>query len=186
MEIIFDNSVKSIKESINIVKEFIPFLSKSGMYFYFPFLLESDHIIPDESKQIKKDLNSFDIAKAKNQLESFWMDHKKVIIPSLDSLEIGKSINPAYTCVLTFYGPHGYYKIPNTVFINITKGTQEFWAETLIHELLHLVLFRQTEGKSREEVEKIIDQKILDLFSRIFPNYQPQVFKSKNSPNQVI
>lgn len=84
------------------------------------------------------------------------------------------SVLSSYTCALTFYGPYGYYYTPDTVCLNVTKGTTEFMVQTLLHEFLHLVLFERVKDLPDKEVETIIDKTFLEIFGELFPEYYVQ------------
>lgn len=167
----FDVSEKSIIESAEIVKEFISFLEEMKMYYCFPF---SQNDCTEEIQiQIKKDSETFNYIEAEKKMKESWAKYAPSIIPKLstltNSIHLGR-----YRCVLTFYGPYGYYYTPDTIYVNITKGTPDEWMETLLHELLHLIFSEKIEGMEHLEEERFIDSTFVDLFGDIFPNYQVQ------------
>ena len=83
---------------------------------------------------------------------------------------------PRYLCVITPYGPYGFYRTPDTIFVNVSKRNVEQWFETLFHEMLHLILFEETQNKPWQESERIIDQTFVRVFGGLFPKYQVQKF----------
>ena len=166
----FDASEKSIIESIEIVKEFISFLEEMKMYYYFPFSEMSEAVI---QTQIKVDSETFRLTDAETNIKVAWKKYASGIISKLSTITDTSNLN-AYRCVLTFYGPYGYYYTPDTIYVNITKGTPDEWIETLLHELLHLIFSEKIEGMEHLEEERFIDSKFVELFGDIFPNYQVQ------------
>ncbi len=167
----FDVSEKSIIESAEIVKEFIPFLEEMKMYYYFPFSQKSD--FDNISTQIQKDSDTFKFVEAEKSIKESWKKYAPSIIPKLSILSNDTHLDK-YRCVLTFYGPYGYYYTPDTIYINITKCNPDEWVETLIHEMLHLILSEQIKKLTHLEEERFIDKTFVELFGDIFPNYEVQ------------
>jgi len=167
----FDVSEKSIIDSAEIVKEFVSFLEEMKMYYYFPF---SENADTDTIRtQIKKDSETFKYLEAEDGIKRSWEKYAPAIIPKLSSLTNNARLN-RYRCVLTFYGPYGYYYTPDTIYINVTKCSPDEWIETLLHEMLHLILAEQIAGLEHLDEERLIDKTFVDLFGDIFPNYQVQ------------
>jgi hypothetical protein len=167
----FDVSEKSIIESAEIVKEFVSFLEEMKMYYYFPFSQNAS--TEDIKAQIKKDSVTFKIVEAEKNIKESWSKYAHSIIPKLSTLANGAHLG-RYRCALTFYGPYGYYYTPDTIYVNITKGTPDEWIETLLHELLHLIFSEKIESMEHLEEERFIDSTFVDLFGDIFPNYKVQ------------
>ncbi len=171
----FSISINEIAESARITEEFIPFLENSKMYFYYPFSGElNEHKLHE---QIAEDSATFDLETAEKKMREEWNQHKEKIISLVQSKsDIADAMNNNFKCVLTFYGPYGYFYTPDTVFVNVTKKEPTFWLETCLHEILHLVFESQDLDLSYEELEKKVDQSFVELFSEIFPQYETQEF----------
>jgi hypothetical protein len=167
----FDVSEKSIIESAEIVEESVPFLEEMKMYYYFPF---SENAGTETIRtQIKKDAETFKYLEAEEGIKRSWEKYTPGIIPKLITLSNGTQLGK-YRCVLTFYGPYGYYYTPDTIYINITKGNPDEWVETLVHEMLHLILAEKIMNMTHLEEERFIDATFVELFGDIFPNYKVQ------------
>ncbi|OGD32053.1 hypothetical protein A3C91_03960 [Candidatus Azambacteria bacterium RIFCSPHIGHO2_02_FULL_52_12] len=168
-------SVENVLESVKIVAELYPDLRLNGLYYYFPFTDEQLHAKEYVKEQIKHDSRKIDIKSAAKELVQFWNNNKKQIQTALDILRNeGKIILSVYKCNLTFYGSYGYYYAPDTLFLNVSKGNSEFWSETFLHELLHLVLYNEILSLPYNESEVIVDKIFIRLFGSMFPNYQKQ------------
>lgn len=173
---IFD--IETIEKSILITKSFLDDLKKSGMYYYFPFtaeqLLDKDQVL----KIIQQDIDKNNITLKKEELENFWDIKKEKIIDIINDFSVEKNLTllPEYFCVLTPYGPYGYYHTPNIIFLNTNKGETEFVIETALHEFLHLLLFETLSVMSDEGAEKLVDATFVKLFGEMFPNYKVQDF----------
>ncbi len=167
----FDISEGGIVASAKIVKEFIPFLEEMKMYYYFPFTQNATTEII--KAQIKIDSDTFKFTEAVNSLHQSWEKFAPDIITKLNTLS-KDSVTNTYICIPTFYGPYGYYYTPDTVYVNVTKGIPDEWIETLVHELLHLILEQEIKKLSHLEEERFIDKTFVELFGDIFPNYQVQ------------
>lgn len=168
-------STKNILESVKVVTGLYSDLLLQRVYYYFPFTEEQLRAEECIQEQIERDSKKIDIKSAEKELIQFWDTHKTQIYLALNTLrDEGKTILPIYKCNLTFYGSYGYYYTPDTIFLNIGKGKSEFWAETLLHEFLHLVLYNELLNLPYSESEKIVDEMFVQLFGNIFPNYQKQ------------
>lgn len=167
----FDVSEESIIESAEIIKEFVPFLEEMKMYYYFPF---SQKDTTDTIRtQIQKDSNTFKYVETEKSIKQGWEKYAPDIIPKLSTI-LSDSHPNKYRCVLTFYGPYGYYYTPDTIYINVTKSSPDEWIETLVHEMLHLILSEKIEEMTHLEEERFIDATFIELFGSIFPNYKVQ------------
>lgn len=176
MKLNFVFSTDKIQESIGIVSEFLPDLKSSGMYHHFPF---TEDVLKDADfvrAQIARDTDQFHLGDVLKELQNYWEAHEEKINAALSKYFSREklSILPSYTCALTFYGPYGYYHTPDTIYLNITKGTTEFMIQTLLHEFLHLVLFEQTKNLPDREVESATDKTFVEIFGHIFPDYYVQ------------
>lgn len=167
----FDDLEQSIVASAEIVKEFVSFLEEMKMFYYFPFT-QNDSLEKIQA-QIKIDSETFKYNEAVNNLKDSWEGYASSIIPKLTLLSNNTEVH-AYRCVPTFYGPYGYYYAPDTIYINITKGNSDEWIETLIHEILHLILSKEIKGMTHLEEERFIDATFVEHFGDIFPNYVVQ------------
>ncbi len=80
-----------------------------------------------------------------------------------------------YTVILTTYGPYGSYEAPETIYASVVhdKGAL-FTLETVLHELLHLILSEKTKHLSYAETERYVDKTFLSLWRGIFPQYRAQ------------
>lgn len=168
----FDTSSESIKQSIEIVRDFLPFLREHKMFYYYPFTPDSDQRVIET--QVMKDLHEFDYSRAVQTFTDYWSIYETRVLERLEKISDAKVQN--YTCVLTMYGPQGYYYTPNKVFVNITKNDAADWIHTFVHELLHLIFFETTKEMLHEEVEKLIDKTLVDVFGDMFENYRVQNF----------
>ncbi len=171
-------SAGNVSESVKVLKEIYQDLPSNRLYFYFPFTeeeLQSEKYI---NEQIERDSKKINIEVANKELSQFWNNNKDQMQKAFDILASeGSTVFPVYRCNLTYYGTYGYYQTPDTIFVNISKGSVEFWAETLLHELLHLVLYNQILNLSYKEAEIIVDRMFIRLFGSLFPNYQEQFTK---------
>ena len=171
-------SVGNISESVKVLKELYQDLPSNDLHFYFPFTAEELQSEKYINEQIEHDAEKINIEVANEEMINFWNDNKVKIQKAFDILTSeGEVILPIYKCNLTYYGTYGYYQTPDTIFVNISKGGAEFWAETLLHELLHLVLYHRILNLPYEEAEIIVDKMFVRLFGVLFPNYREQFTK---------
>lgn len=170
----FDSS--KILASIGIVHEFLLFLRDSGMYHYFPF--SDDDLTNSElvQAQVDRDAEHFQLGAATDELARYWESHAVAINNALAPYlaREGLTLEPSYTCALTCYGPYGYYYTPATVYVNITERTTDEHIQTILHELLHLVLYERTKDLGGVELEHVIDCTFVEVFGEIFPDYRVQ------------
>ena len=175
LEIEFILSVEKIIESVHIVEGFIPFLEKRNMFYSFPF--QSDILAREAAveEQILNDIHKYRAGATLEQLTVAWNEKESLVTQAFADI-CGVDDFALYKCILTFYGPYGYYHTPNTIYINISKGAPNKWIETCVHELLHLVLFEETKDLSYEAREQTIDSKFDEIFGHIFPQHHVQQF----------
>jgi hypothetical protein len=180
MKIFIQSSEGAIIESVKIIDELLGDLKAGGYFYYFPFLKSlSDIPNIDLKKQIDLDIKKKNFYEKVRLFEIEWNKINVEILSILDNY-INKqnlSIQNEFFCNLTVYGPYGYYNKPNTIFVNIgTDKKIEFSIETLVHELLHLALEKDTSFSSKEqtEKEKVVDSIFVKIFGKYFTNYHIQ------------
>lgn len=176
MKLNFIFNTDKIQESVEIVREFLPDMKRSGMYHYFPFAendLQNTDVI---QAQIDRDIEQFHLDNTTRDLKGYWEAHAEKINNALSSyLECENlPLNSVYVCAITFYGPYGFYNTPDTIYLNITKGEIEFMIQTLLHEFLHLLLFERVKSLPENEVESVIDKTFVEIFGNLFPDYYVQ------------
>lgn len=170
----FTDEDTHIFRSIEIVQNFLSFLEQSDMYYRFPFT-------PDEldtaeiQKQIREDKHRYQSSKKVKSLLQEWQKYEAEIDEGLQKLNLSFT-QSTYNCVLTFYGPHGYFHTTEGIFVNVTKKSVKNWLETSLHELLHILMFEQTKELNYEERERVIDTAFTKAFGEIFPNHYIQNF----------
>lgn len=174
MDINFIYNQREILNSARIVQSFTDDLKHSGMFCVIPpeFLTDNSELKRD-IKICEKRIKPLEI---KRQLEKKWRMQGGNIIDTLKDYASTHCIHlhNEYKCVLTFYGPYGYYEMPDIIYLNISKGSYEFMLETILHELLHLALEKELVNKSALEREDKIDKVFIELFGDIFPDYHVQ------------
>lgn len=170
MKLFFTTNEKQLLKGVSIAGNFLEYLKSSGMYFRYPFAPNTPpaKII----QQIKIDYEQFSLASAKTELEKKWDSEQKRILINLDKFlkTEGVSLSDEYYCVVSVYGPYGFYETPNTIFLNVAemnaKGV-EFVFDTILHELLHLLFDDKIKDFSPEKKEEFVD----NAFAKIFGQY---------------
>ena len=99
---------------------------------------------------------------------------KQTVIPLWREIEkkfltkIGKilNLNPSskYICFLTKYGGGGSFNSPDTIWVRVNnknKNDIKYFAYTIAHEIVHILLEEKYKGKSHEEKEKEVDNVLI-------------------------
>lgn len=176
MEIYFEYNDKSVRRSIDILRPFLSDMPRVMPFRYPEELLNGK----DNSLVIEDDNHLYNASNMKNALVHLWREKKNVILNALVSYceKGGISLCEEYSCVVTFYGPYGFYELPNSIFLNVAMGKDvEFLFETMLHELLHIVLNDQLEDLLYVEREKMVDNTFVKIWGDEFPSYRKQLFE---------
>jgi hypothetical protein len=146
------------------------------MFFYFPFETISNSSIVDE--QIKRDEKKFKIKESERKIINEWAKREDVIFDLLRKYNEKKEcmdIKKEYQCFLTFYGCYGYYDYPDKIFVNINAEIN-FILETIIHELIHLFVYKRSSKMEYKKVENLVDSIFINSgLSNIFTKYKKQI-----------
>jgi len=126
--------------------------------------------------QVKKELIPDKMKKIEQKINEDWVINGEHINNFLDSIpyEIPKSL----VITLTQYGVGGSYWLPNRIIINTNYSWLDGF-ETLIHELVHLLIEKPIIQKYKlghESKEALIDYAMThnQYLKKIFPNYKIQ------------
>ncbi len=174
MEIRFFYDTKSVQKSVDILRPFAGHVPASMRFRYPEKLLEGGDIA---SAVLKADEDAYNPSKMRDALAHLWEEKKNVV---LDSLMVycernNLSLYEEYFCALTFYGPYGFYELPDTVFLNVAmEKDADFLFETMLHELLHIVLGNQLESMEYMDREKLVDDTFVEIWGSEFPLYEKQ------------
>jgi len=162
---------KSILKEISEIKEILPDIRKYNIKHYFPFKDNTnikEQIIKDEKRD-----NPLDKKKKVN----LWITkNKEEIEKVISSIGFKVSKNKKFIIFLNLYGPEGYFYVPNIIIANIHNKKIDFITETIIHELIHLLIEKKYKNKSYQEKEILVDNILVTNFKKIIPNYKPQPF----------
>jgi hypothetical protein len=166
-----------IKRQLPFIEKNVSHFKKNKMFFYFPFESLEKMSTKEIQEQICKDEKNFQIEKFKKKLEKEWNKKEKFIFEALKNYNDNENVfefKKEYKCFLTFYGSYGYFEYPNIIFINVDAKI-EFIMETIVHELIHLLIFEKMKNKSYLEIEKKVDKIFINSgIGKIFPNYKIQ------------
>ncbi|OIQ02304.1 MAG: hypothetical protein COZ86_03700 [Candidatus Moranbacteria bacterium CG_4_8_14_3_um_filter_41_13] len=176
MEIYFEYNDESVRRSIDILRPFLPGIPES-MHFRYPEELLAGK---DNSSVIENDDHLYDASNMKNALAYLWREKRNVLSNALVAYceKGGISLYEEYSCAMTFYGPYGFYELPCNIFLNVAMGKDvEFLFETMLHELLHIVLNNQLENLPYVEREKMVDNTFVKIWGDEFPSYEKQLFE---------
>ena len=171
MTIKFLKNIDNLKHSVEIVEELLPQLSKTEMFYYFPF--ETNRSL-EVNVQIDLDIDEFNFINLTEAFLEKWNEYELSILNSFENFTNINNIETEteFNCYLTIYGPYGYYNVPNEIFVNVSKKFPEFQLETLVHEILHLAI---DNSSSQEKVsESKVDDLFIEFFGHIFPKYLKQ------------
>ncbi|MCD4706013.1 SprT-like domain-containing protein [bacterium] len=177
IKIIYNSNI--MKKELLFIESNLAYFKKNKMFFYFPF--ESIKKTSDKNiiKQIHKDEKHFQIEKIKKILEKQWAKKEKLVFNCLykyNQKEKIFNIQKEYKCFLSFYGCYGYYNFSDEIYINI-NAKFEFIIETIIHELIHLLIYKNMNKKSYHQIEEKVDKIFIDSsLNKIFPDYKVQKF----------
>lgn len=178
--IIFTTDRNYILKSKEIVSAFTSFLKINGYEYYYPFI--EDMTTEKIDTQIDRDIARYKLEEVKEKLKALW----KSLQSGLQKIETETELwsGKTFTCVITMYGPRGYYHTSSTVYINISFDSEREWIQTMLHEILHLVYFKQAEKMTHVEKERFIDEKFIEFWSDVFPEYAKQDILSKGNLDQ--
>ncbi len=180
MDIRISFSSEACVRSIEITQGFISFLRNNHYTYRWPF---PERNMPSHEElviQIQKDQVSFLPERKCLELQNMLSEHKEEIAAGWKKLQKN---DPSFSkietvnCFLTFYGPHGYFDAPNTVYVNIAMGTSAFWLETILHEAIHLCI-QSKKFLEHENEESFVDDMFISSFGSIFPDYTRQIFST--------
>jgi hypothetical protein len=174
MEIQFFYDVESARKSIGILRPFAVDVP-AAMRFRYPreFLAEGC----DFSSVLESDEGNYDPSGMRDSLVRLWKKRRASILKSLETYckKSGLPLREEYFCSMTFYGPYGFYDLPDTVFVNVAMGKDAlFLFETMLHELLHVVLCDQLESKDYIDREKLVDNTFVEIWGEELPLYEKQ------------
>lgn len=179
MNIKIHSDIPYIIKSLEVVEEIVPDLKSMGYYYYYPF----NNLVPEDKiiTQIRADIEE---KKFIEKVESVIKEWGKIEKEVLDELRKFISDRKYVTtqelfCILTMYGPYGYFYTPQTVYVNIEQEKDvSFFLGVMLHESLHLILENDEHylNKTYIEKEKEVDETFISLFGRYFPNYMIQEF----------
>lgn len=177
IDIVYDTN--RIKRELPFIASNIAYFEKNKMFSYFPFKIESNIDLDEIDRQIIKDENHFQITTLQNTICEEWAKKEALVFKYLN--DFNKVVNVfefenEYTCFLTFYGCYGYYDYPNEIYVNV-DAKPEFIIETIVHELIHLLIQKKMGMKPHQEIEEFVD----DVFkssglAELFTNYESQKF----------
>lgn len=174
MEIRFFYDVASVRKSIGILRPFAVDVP-AAMRFRYPreFFTEGG----DFSLVLESDEGNYDPSGMRDALVRLWKKRRVSILKSLETYckKSGLPLHEEYFCSMTFYGPYGFYDLPDTVFVNVAmRKDVSFLFETMLHELLHIVLRDQLENREYVDREKLVDNTFVEIWGKEFPLYEKQ------------
>ena len=156
MRVKFIYNKKRIRKELNFIKSRTEFLKNKGMFYYFPFSAD----LLNFKKQLEIDEKKFNIEKKTKFLVNNWIKKEKEFFEKLKEHQKKcqkLEIQDFYICYITMYGCYGYYRYPNEIIINIAHQNLEFNLETVIHEIVHLSLYKKEKAEESSEIEKKVD-----------------------------
>ncbi len=179
MNIKFVFNEKSIRGEFSTLQMFLSKMQSNKIPYYFPFITTNNEKNRDYiARKIKEDMNNLLYKKRCVAAKKEWLKLKNPIINYLSINPIIKKhgkLRSKYVCIMTPYGPQGYYNPPHTIIVSIKLNKISNILETIMHELIHLILYEYLKRFSYRKQEKIIDNIILksDL-KNIFTKYKSQ------------
>lgn len=171
-------SKEACLRSSEITQDFLLFLEKNRYEYTWPFSKRTPLSHKEFLAQIEKDEVKFLPKEKISKLTKALAKHDSEIAKGWNLIQ---QQNPAFknnleaNVFLTFYGPHGYFEVPDKIYINIAMGNHLFWLETILHEAIHL-LTQNHESSEHEVEESQVDDLFITAFGNLFPNYQKQQF----------
>ncbi len=134
---------------------------------------------PKQTQEIAKEVNRVKptIEKAVAIQERKWRAIEKDYIAQVSQFRHAK-LATKYICHISYFGPEGRYKCPDTLNIRLrTAADKKRAIETIGHELLHLLFndyFEKNKCSYRER-EWLVDNLILkSSLINLFPHYTAQ------------
>ena len=178
VNIIYD--IEKVKNEIPFIRENVVYFEKNNMFFRFPDIFEKEINKDNIYKQICIDEEFFQIKKNESILKKEWQKKEDLIFRHLvfyNKIKKIFSFEKGYKCFLSFYGCYGYYRLPNEIYVNI-DADKNFIMETIVHELIHLLIYKEMNNKSFEEIEENVDNIFIESgLGKLFPKYKLQKFK---------
>lgn len=174
MDIRFEYDAESVRRGVDILRPFAVDVSKTMRFRYPGELLEGG---ADISSMIENDERRYDASGMKDLLSHLWREKKDVLSNALAAYCETNDIllREEYFCAMTFYGSYGFYELPGNIFLNVALGKDvEFLFETMLHELLHIVMNDQLESLLYVEREKLVDDTFVAIWGSEFPLYEKQ------------
>lgn len=171
--ITFIADTEPLFKSKEIVSEFVPFLKSNGYEYRYPF--GEDLNVDAVKKQILQDAEHFHLLETCTKIQLMW----ESFVSNNQVFKEYPLFSQDFTCVLTMYGPRGFFYTPDTVYVNITFDSGQAWLQTMLHEMLHLVHFEETKKMTHSEREGFIDDKFIELWGDVFPEYSEYTMLAK-------
>lgn len=170
-EVIYDEN--RIIDEVREVADSLDFYKKNNIKYYFPFSSRnpSNEDI-EQQNEAEKQRNK--PAVVLQEIQSFFSNHEAQISDYLERYDPKLKLKRTYYIYLSYYGCDGYYYSPNAVVVNIHGKKVEYILETIIHELVHL-LVEDEEYSQKNEVE-VDDIFMYSGLTNILPRYKRQIF----------
>lgn len=180
MDIKFIFNKKDVQGEFSRLQSFLFKMRDNRIPYYFPFTATNIKNHKYITNKIKKDINNLVYKRKYLSTKKEWLKLKNIIINFLLANPVIKKygkLRSKYICIMTPYGPQGYYNPPNTIVVSIKLNKNSDIFETIVHELIHLILYDRLKSFSYKKREKTVDDIILKSnFKNIFTKYKSQKF----------
>jgi len=141
-------------------------------------------------KQIEKEFAPKKMKRLERAINDYWLKNSELIDKFLKSVPY--DVPDSLIIKLTQYGVGGSYWLPNKVIINTSYSLSDYYHfETLIHELVHLLIEKpvvQKNNLSHESKEALIDYIMTknQYLKKVFPDYKIQKPFVNYLPNKKL
>ena len=175
------SKTKEEEKLLTIYKEYQWFIDNNFPIILPKFYAEIYRKNKNNKKLFEKELNTElnkiynknDYRLRSEKVKSNWRKIEQTFFNALDDFVF--NVRDKYICYVSFYGPEGQFKYPDTVNLRIsdTKDIEEA-NEIIAHELIHLLIYSKAKklGLDYKQTEGIVDLFLTETkLKAIFPRY---------------
>lgn len=90
-----------------------------------------------------------------------FQQETQAVLEQFDTHDLG-----TFYVYLVRFGTYGSYRLPSTIYVNVCRSPQQV-AQTILHEITHLLNEKKVVGMSHKDKERFIDNQNTILVERL-------------------